>query len=585
MTHIPRVQADQDQPYLAKIAWPVQRKHHPHDWLVYPLLAIVVGLFAGALAIFYVPAHQGPDQNGYDVAARMLVEHHRLYFTPHNPWQFIGKNEVQVPNGRIYPKYPPGVSILAAIGWMVGGHARDMYLLDPVATVLACWISFFLFRTMVGSFLSLMGVIWLACNPLVLFFANYGDSHGAALLATVLGFWLLLTWWRKGSLWRGVLAGAVLGFCCWIRYTEFLWLFPLLAVALWQLLDRERPVWQCLLVVAAFSLPVTILAGFNWQAFGEPWRTAYSFCHEQNGFGWQYFIGNSMSRPPHPGNWRIFLNQISHVGLFLLFPLAIIGGLRLFWSHWKLALVLALWIVPSTTVYLFYYWAPDNIGYTRFFIDVLPPLIMFALWLLGRAMGDHRQATAVAVGTLTLLGSGYNLYHIAPRLVASTASKLNLIQAAEALHTFLPRGSVVFADTPVDNDLASMGGYRLYSTEMFTIRYVRQMRQVARHSGPQISEPLKARRYLDLVGHRRADGTWKWPSPTALQHDELHLIHQAWRKHRTVALLGQQRWPILPGIRRKLLASWNPPAVGYQRWSNRWSLWEILPFHHQIPSH
>ena len=577
MTSVASVQSSPGQAGAPQPAAAGTSEQHRRQWLVYPLLVILVALLAGALEIFYVPAHQGPDQNGYDVAARMLVQHHRLYFTPHNPWQFIGENEVQLPNGRVYPKYPPGISMLAAMAWWIGGGSRFMYLLDPVCVILACWISFFLFRTLVGNFVSLMGVIWLACNPLVLFFANYGDSHGAALLFTVLGFWLLLTWWSNGSLWRGVLAGTTLGFCCWLRYTEILWFLPLLAVVLWQALDRKCAVWQCLVVVAAFGLPVVILAGFNWTAFGEPWRTAYSFCHEETGFGWQYFIGNSASQPPRPGNWRIFLDQISHVGLFLLFPLAIMGGLRLFWSHWKMALVLALWLVPSATLYLFYYWAPDNIGYTRFFIDVLPPLIMAAMWLLSRAMRGHRQATAVAVGLLTLLGSGYNLYHIGPRLVSSTASKLNLVEAAGALHAFLPRGSVVFANALVDNYLASVGGYRLYSTDMFTRRFVKKMRHVAEHQGPQISEPLKARRYLDLVAKKNSHGRWTVPSPAALAHDELQLIHQAWRNHQTVAILGPRQVRPPPHVSTIFLTGWTPPQIHSHRWSNSWVLRKIVP--------
>lgn len=572
MTHVAMDKTNLQAAPLARMSLPLAHEQHFRDWLVYPLLVIFVALLAMALATFYLPAHQGPDQNSYDVAARMLVEHHQLYFTLHNPWQFVGVNEVELPDGRIYPKYPPGVSMLAAMAWIIGGGPTAMYLLDPICVVLACWISFFLFRTMVGDFLALMGVIWLACNPLVLFFANYGDSHGAALLFTVLGFWLLLTWWTQGGIWRAVLGGTTLGFCCWIRYTEILWFLPLVAVVMCQFWNQRQPLWLCLLALAAFCVPVAILAVFNWTAFGEPWRTAYSFCHEQTGFGWKYFIGNPSTRPPRPGNWRIFLDQISHLGLFLLFPLAILGGIRLFWSNWKLALVLVLWIVPTSAVYLLYYWAPDNIAYARFFIDVLPALIMVALWLLGRAMRLHRAATAVVVGTLTLLGSGYNLYQIAPRLVAATASKTNLVEASGALQTCLPRGSVIFANEFMDNYLASIGGYRLYNVGMFSDRFFQKMRRVVRHRGPQIFESLKARQYLKLVGKPGPNGTWNPRSHAELLHDELRLIHQAWHEHKAVAFLGLQQSVPLSHLTTKVLACWNPPP-----WHNQWVVREILP--------
>ncbi|NNM86949.1 MAG: hypothetical protein HKL95_00345, partial [Phycisphaerae bacterium] len=82
--------------------FPHSPEHHPRQWIVYALLAILVGLFGWAVAGFHQPANSGVDQNGYMATARML-----------------------------------------------------------------------------GNFLSLMGVIWLACNPVTLTYANDANSHGA----------------------------------------------------------------------------------------------------------------------------------------------------------------------------------------------------------------------------------------------------------------------------------------------------------------------------------------------------------------------------------------------------------------------
>ena len=152
-------------------------------------------------------------------------------------------------------------------------------------------------------------MIWLGLNPVTLTYADDANSHGAALGFTVLGFWAFLSSWRKGGAWRGIIAGAALGFCCSIRYTEFLWCLPLLAVVFMAVQDHRRSWRQGLTVLLAFAVPVGILALINWASFGEPWRTGYWFCKEQTGFAWHYFIGNPTGMPPRKGNWQSLREQ------------------------------------------------------------------------------------------------------------------------------------------------------------------------------------------------------------------------------------------------------------------------------------
>ncbi len=122
-------------------------ENHPRRWISYALLVILVGLFAWAMAGFHQPANSGVDQNGYMTTARMLVEHHRLYFTPHNPYQFVGHMMIQTPDGRIYAKYPPGMGVLGALAWMIGGGSWAIYLVDPVCTARPCFLRCWAFGT------------------------------------------------------------------------------------------------------------------------------------------------------------------------------------------------------------------------------------------------------------------------------------------------------------------------------------------------------------------------------------------------------------------------------------------------------
>ena len=121
------------------------------------LFCILLISYALLLSAFYVPAHPGVDQNGYMTTSRELVEHGRLYFRPHNPYQFIGPMMVQLPDGRVYAKYPPGVGVLAAMARFLGG-SHAIYLVDPTLIIIGMVAAYLLFLQLVDEFLALIGV-------------------------------------------------------------------------------------------------------------------------------------------------------------------------------------------------------------------------------------------------------------------------------------------------------------------------------------------------------------------------------------------------------------------------------------------
>ncbi|MEI8196570.1 MAG: hypothetical protein WCI73_11725, partial [Phycisphaerae bacterium] len=379
------------------------------------LLIGIVSLFAVVIGCFHTNSHFGTDQNGYLMTARHLVEEGRLWFVPENPYQFAGSmcimtkpydppSMTQPAAYRIYAKYPFGYPALAALArWLAGIDA--MYLVNPICTVAALWMSYFLFRQALTPLLSLLGTILLATNPLTLVYANDANSHASVLLCVIVGFWGLLSWWRKetadltskgwlagfGAGWRGLIGGFALGYACTIRYTEGLLVLPVLFVALTNLRFNRRRMVSCGLVVLGWAIPVAVLAGVCWAHFGAPWHTGYSFCKEDTGFAWKYFTGanDEPTNSFKQGNWATLIQQLNVSGLFALWPLALLGLLMMFNRAWRLGGVLILWVVPSTVLYMFYYWAPQGdltVGYLRFFLDVVPGLIFAALWLAEHAM-------------------------------------------------------------------------------------------------------------------------------------------------------------------------------------------------------
>lgn len=412
--------------------WPVADDLPRFRWLAVALLLTLIGLYACVLGRFWSGAHPGVDQAGYLMTARQIVEHGRLYFVPENPYQFVSHmcimTEPYEPPSmdtparyRIYAKYPFGFPLLAAAGrWLDG--VDGMYWVNPLCTVLACFFAYFLFRTALRRFTALIGVLLLMVNPLTLTYAHDSNSHASVLFCVCFGFWGLLSWWQTGRWGRGFLGAFALGYACTIRYSEFLLVLPVTFAALTNLRWNWRQMLSCAGVLAGWALPVAALALICWLSFGAPWKTGYTYCHEDTGFGWKYFIGDNAepTNSLRQGNWATLLQQLNHTGLFLIWPLALAGLLGMLGRSWRLGITLLLWVIPSTALYLFYYWAPqgeNTMGYLRFFLSVVPGFLFAALWLLEHALtaraGD-KWPNLIAISLLAFVIAAWFVYYYTP---------------------------------------------------------------------------------------------------------------------------------------------------------------------------
>jgi hypothetical protein len=515
--------------------WPVPEELTGRRWLVAMTLVAMLGLYSYWLSSFYAGAHDGVDQAGYLMTARLIAgvgnvgnpdavavpvapppatapagaphtapgvksadaksspavwaggetgytaEHpapqpiqtdprfnwlrNRLSFVPSSPFEFASRMCIitepfgpaspdlpEIPGApattrparpatatrpatpgkpaeyRVFAKYPFGFPLLAAIGRDIAaafdthtvvyrrtspaappatrpagppakpatlvrapaaGRGLDgMYLVNPVCTVLACFFAYFLFRQAVSPFVALIGVCWLACNPLVLNYANDANSHASTLFCVCAGFWGLLSFLRTRRLWRAWVGGFLLGYAATIRYSEALLLLPVAFAAVLHF----RPTWRraagSVSLLTAWAIPVAALAFVCWISFGSPFTTGYTYCNEDTGFGWKYLSGD-FGDSRVVGNWETLVTQVNRTGLFLLWPLALAGLFGMVGAAWRLGTIIALWIIPSLLLYLLYYWAPGGetaTGYLRFFVTVMPGLIFAAVWILERAL-------------------------------------------------------------------------------------------------------------------------------------------------------------------------------------------------------
>ncbi len=373
---------------------------------------------------FWAPAHPGVDQNGYLVGGKQLARTGTTELRPINavtketdPFKFIGLMWVgadyNTPKERYYPKYPVGLPLMVAAALKIAGPSYGpvlTYFISPVSMTLAVAAVFLLVRRVAGSFLGLVGMIAFALSPGIRAFVNNPNSHAPTLVCVTMGMYLLLRWWHENEryarqvkdeeelspqliLWgdarpvpgreRPLLsavtasaAGLLLGFAGTIRYTELTLLLPLLAALLFNLRLRSARSWiESGLLLTWWAIPVIFLFAFNLKTLGS-W-TGYDPTHESDkAFQWEYFRQN----------WEPMMRQIAGMGLYLIAPIGLAGLVCMFVFRTRLAVVLALWLLPNLAIYTFYYWAPDqdDMGYIRFFLTSFPVFVIAAFWLLSQ---------------------------------------------------------------------------------------------------------------------------------------------------------------------------------------------------------
>jgi hypothetical protein len=495
---------------------------------IYAVLAgiCVVGFWLATQA-FFVPVTYGIDKNGYLIGGKMLAEGHLGGIKPPDPFVYLGTHWVMVSPGRYGLKFPLGLPaiyaviriIVGASHWIAAAHE-----LSPLLVAAAIAGAFVLFRGVVGSFHALLGTILLATGPATLFFANLPNSHAPALCVAVWGIVCLLWWGKYGGPWRAILAGGLLGLNFTVRYTEGLLLLPLLMVMVltWR---NGRPWREVIALPIAWAAPVLALLVFNLIALHH--ASGYALTRESTAFGVGYFIHN----------WRTAFLQFYETSLFFILPLTVAGAIMAFAWNWRTALVMWAWAAPAILIYMAYYWAPDRedkLQYMRFFLSILPALLLAAVWFLrestGRMPARFACLGATAAGVVVAIASCVNLRAALTDAAAEQWENLACMVMQQHVLAHLPAGSVVFAEDRNIVPLQVAGDFRLYQYDLFTRDFIQSQAQID-PAAPNMLQPRRAEELYALLGNLSEDD---------LRAREQQLVKDALRQGRNVYVVLSQ---------------------------------------------
>lgn len=400
----------------------------------------------------------GPDVGGYFAQAKMLATEGQTYREPASPLAFVGPHWLDRGDGRYFSKYPPGFPLLLSVPYALFGASSSLWV-DPLLTSGALLGLFFLARLWTGPGWALAAAALMATSPLVNEHAVPGFAHAAVAVLLVWGLYALARW--SGSLsWRWLaVAGLCAGAIPTARYAEALYVG---APALYVLLHLRRSgrSWKGVGAAAwpgalAAALPMAALALRNQLAFGAFWRTAYTISGEQTGFGLQYFAAN----------WASYLDGLSG-GLGVLFGVGLAGLAVLTTSSRERdrGLLLAALVVPSTLLYMSYYWGGGAMS-QRF---LLPTYYLYALasvWFLKILTGRLGRPALAAAALLLALALPWGLSRSADQLVRRAAMGRTLVALTDSLGRHLPDGAILLADRSLGQHLDIVSPWRIGHAE------------------------------------------------------------------------------------------------------------------------
>jgi len=431
---------------------PKQRLLGVPPWLW--LLALLVA-YAGFCASRFAPAISCPDANGYWAQGTLLAREGRTWFEPENVVQYTGMHWLITEEGRYYSRYSAGLPVaIAAVAKIFGYRASVM--LNPFLAVLALAGIYFLARRLAGARWALLAPLFLALNPTFARHTLQNDSHMSIVCLLAWGLALLLAWSETGSLWRLFIGAVLLGAIPAVRYPEVLFGLGIGTFLIWRSLDKRRPWLHWLVGGAGAILPLIPLMIHNRRAFGAFWNTAYSLTNEQTGFGFSYFRAHAIQ----------YLTALQGDGLGVVFCLGLgaIGAMCALRKRRAEGVLFLLLIVPTTVLYMAYYWAPRMMGAgtMRFLLPTFVCYAVAATWALAQ-LASHIPRPALAMGTSLLVG----LYAVwgGVRCVQDTrrevAQRRALVQVTDTLEQHVAENAVVVANSQLLQHLDFVGKWRL----------------------------------------------------------------------------------------------------------------------------
>lgn len=401
-------------------------------------LAILSGLVT---LNFVTNSAAGADASGYLSEAAQWASGQLFYrdalagiIGAGDPWLTapLGWRPSPIP-GLQSPTYPPGLPLLMALPYSLGGTTAAGFIV-VVSAAMTTWATGVLAARLSGGAAGVMAAVALAVSPILLFQSIQPMSDVPVTAAWMLAWVLLVTPRRPRPLTTEDAEGTenitrvgAAGIACAIAVLIRPNLAPLAAVPLWLIGWNSRR-------AIVFSIPVA-LAGLmvmwlQWQWYGSPLRSGYGTANEL------FALANIGANASRYFSWLAATSPallIAPIGVAMLWRLAATRVLAAF-----AALVVAAYLVYA----VFEVWS-----YLRFLLPALAVAAVFtggAIAIILRRLPISWRTVAALIVALSLLAHGVSQARTLDTFRLADQQR-RIERVADFISTELPADAVVLA--------------------------------------------------------------------------------------------------------------------------------------------
>lgn len=353
------------------------------------LLTLILVPFYFISKIYF---YTSPDEYYYILTAIQLVEGNPITVQLESPLLSGDLVPTTTPNVFI-SKYPIGQSLLIAVFYLIGGYPFIFYMNGIFATFAVILTYFFAFEITKDRVSSLISAFLLGICPPLVFYSRTLLSDLPSLTFLLFSFLIYLRALRKNKILFYVISSSLLGFATLLKYTNILFVFPIL---LNQLRIRKFGELSTYLYYIPLIPFFCIIGLYNNYFFGNYFMTGYHLTGEATYFSLENFV-------IHLPQYFLVLNLFPPIGLISSF-LYIRKRLKEDVYFISFFIVLVFIFFFSSYYYLPFYIEHLFIESTRFVLVVLPYICINSVLWFQRNIKPKKLFYFLLIGLFLTLG-------------------------------------------------------------------------------------------------------------------------------------------------------------------------------------
>jgi hypothetical protein len=412
----------------------------------YAALGITIVYFI-VLFLFFQPISNGPDSNGYYIQARLLVDTGKPWFERESLMQYSSPHWLQHDNGIIASRYPPGMAVLLAVPYMIGG-TYALPFMNLVFTSLSLLALYLICRKWIGPVWGLVAMLAMLMNPIANQWAFIGFAHPATAFFLMWGIYFLSRWESSFSPWVAFGIGVWFGVIPTLRYSEGLFIAAAGLFIFMHVRQSRRAVGSVVTFSIGALIPIILLLIYNYMLYGYIGGTGYDGLISI--FSIQSFFQKFF---PYLGN--LFVRG---VGLFFVFGILGVVFLCNKSETRKYGVLFASFLFPVLILYMAYFFPDPSM---RFLLPTLYLYVIAGVWFFQMIYDWAPKLMKISLGLvilcnilITMLISGVNMFMM-------RANTENLIEATSVVAEYAKPGDIIITPQNLQIYFDFLGTWRV----------------------------------------------------------------------------------------------------------------------------